>query len=64
MQKTTDVGESTMISLFLAGLQEPMKHELLTKRPDFLKEAFALAQRSAASQRLASQLATACKPLD
>lgn len=48
MQKTANVGEENLISLFIAGLQEPMKHELLTRRPATLEETFILAQRSAA----------------
>ena len=54
MQKTTDVGEPTLISLFIAGLQDPMKHELLTSRPESLEETFALAQRSAACHKLSA----------
>ena len=62
MQKTVDVGETTLISLFITGLQEPMKHELLTKRPETLEETFVLAQRSAACHRLSAQPPAARNP--
>ena len=52
MQKASNVGEETLTSLFIAGLQDSLKLELLTKRPASLNEAFALAQQLAACQRL------------
>ncbi|KAG6436208.1 hypothetical protein SASPL_101093 [Salvia splendens] len=58
MQKTTEVGEPTMISLFIAGLKDPMKHELLTNQPSTLEETFALAQRIAACHRLSTPSTT------
>ncbi|KAG6430462.1 hypothetical protein SASPL_108530 [Salvia splendens] len=54
MQKAPQVGDETLMSLFIAGLQDPFKQELLTRRPVSLNEAFALAQQLAASRNLST----------
>ncbi|XP_047965871.1 uncharacterized protein LOC125210353 [Salvia hispanica] len=48
LQKVSHVGDATLTSLFIAGLNAPIKQELLTHRPNTLQEAFALAQQLAA----------------
>ncbi|KAG6385348.1 hypothetical protein SASPL_154181 [Salvia splendens] len=62
MQKTENVGEENLISLFIPGLQEPMNHELLTRRPATLAETFILAQRSAACHKLTMAAKPATRP--
>ncbi|KAG6430816.1 hypothetical protein SASPL_108889 [Salvia splendens] len=62
MQKTTEVGSDTLISLFIAGLHDSIKQELLTNRPPSLDAAFALAQRLAACQSLPSAMAASPRP--
>ncbi|KAL1546909.1 hypothetical protein AAHA92_23444 [Salvia divinorum] len=52
LQKTSRVGDDTLTSLFIAGLKESIKQELLTHRPSTLQEAFAYAQQVAACQTL------------
>ncbi|KAG6397594.1 hypothetical protein SASPL_143763 [Salvia splendens] len=54
MQKAPQVGDETLTSLFITGLQDPFKQELLTRRPVSLNEAFALAQQLAASRNLST----------
>ena len=43
--KVSSVEDSTLTSLFIAGLKPAIKHELLTKRPSSLQDACALAQQ-------------------
>ena len=47
LQKVGKVGDSTLISLFVAGLSPSLKAELLTRRPASLCDAMALAQQLA-----------------
>ncbi|XP_042035274.1 uncharacterized protein LOC121781613 [Salvia splendens] len=54
LQRVTDVGDSTLTSLFVAGLKPALKQELLTRRPATLQDAFALAQQLAICQAVAS----------
>ncbi|KAG6424649.1 hypothetical protein SASPL_115067 [Salvia splendens] len=50
LQKVKHVGEETLTSIFIAGLRPSLKHELLTRRPATLQDAFALAQQLAVCQ--------------
>ena len=52
MQRLSNVSDDTLMSLFIAGLRDPIKKDLLTRRPSSLNEAFALAQQVAACQIL------------
>lgn len=61
MQKAPQVGDETLTSLFIAGLQDPFKQELLTRRPVSLNEAFALAQQLAAGRNLSTTTTAAPK---
>lgn len=52
LQKAPQVGDATLTSLFIAGLNPSLKQELLTRRPATLQEAFALTQQLAACHAL------------
>ncbi|KAG6417851.1 hypothetical protein SASPL_120046 [Salvia splendens] len=52
LEKVSNVGEETLTSLFIAGLQDSVQQELLTRRPPSLNETFALAQQLAACQNI------------
>lgn len=54
LQKVSHVGDSTLTSLFIAGLKPALKQELLTRRPATLQDAFALAQQLAVCQAAVS----------
>ncbi|KAG6417345.1 hypothetical protein SASPL_119499 [Salvia splendens] len=54
LQRVTDVGDSTLTSLFIVGLKPALKQELLRRRPATLQDAFALAQQLAVCQAAAS----------
>ena len=58
LQKAAHVGDSTLTSLFIAGLIPSIKQELLTRRPATLQDAFALAQQLAACQSTAGNMQT------
>ncbi|KAG6389382.1 hypothetical protein SASPL_150850 [Salvia splendens] len=62
MQNAPQLGDDTLMSLFIAGLQDSFKHELLTKRPVSLNEAFALAQQLAAYHKLSAPPTVQHKP--
>ncbi|XP_042037749.1 uncharacterized protein LOC121783641 [Salvia splendens] len=61
-QNAPQLGDDTLMSLFIAGLQDSFKHELLTKRPVSLNEAFALAQQLAANHKLSAPPTVQHKP--
>ncbi|KAG6401064.1 hypothetical protein SASPL_137909 [Salvia splendens] len=54
LQKVGNVGDSTLTSLFIAGLSPSLNAELLTRRPASLGDAMALAQQLSACHSAAS----------
>ncbi|XP_042017749.1 uncharacterized protein LOC121765611 [Salvia splendens] len=57
LQKAPHVGDATLTSLFITGLNSPLKQELLTRRPATLQEAFAVTQQLAACQAITAPAA-------
>ncbi|KAG6397659.1 hypothetical protein SASPL_143829 [Salvia splendens] len=50
LRKVSHVGDDTLTSLFITGLANSLKHELLIRRPASFSDAIALAQQLAACQ--------------
>lgn len=62
LRKVSNVGDSTLTSLFIAGLASSLKHELLTRRPSSLSDAIALAQQLWACRTVAAQAPSVVAP--